>query len=262
MSILGQDSSTAAAGRAAAASSNRIWQFMDLFYLNQGQESSGYVTDDFLRSIARGAGVTRQRGGGRLEDARVDPAAPPVGHRGPARRHQQHALVPARARGQTSRLRGSSFEPAEFTAALDEPWRSERDRLRLAARLAAGLGLASGPTSPTSTTRASSRSAPRRAGASGCRARATRSSRGCPVALMGSSGTPRSSRPRSCPASSRGSRQLAGLVGLRFSLYLTYLELFEIDAICQWCVGSAVIMAVLAVLTVLRALRQGEPLPG
>ena len=44
------------------------------------------------------------------------------------------------------------------------------------------------------------------------------------------------------------------VVGLLFSLYLTYLELFEIDAICQWCVGSALIMAVLAVLTTLRAI--------
>jgi hypothetical protein len=35
-----------AAGRVAAAASqqNKLWNFVDLLYLNQGEENSGYVT--------------------------------------------------------------------------------------------------------------------------------------------------------------------------------------------------------------------------
>ena len=35
----------------------RYWQFIDLFYANQGAENSGYVTDAFLEAVAEGAGV-------------------------------------------------------------------------------------------------------------------------------------------------------------------------------------------------------------
>ncbi len=57
ITILGPDSGTAHAAAASAAQRNRLWQFADLFYLNQGPERSGYVTDDFLTRIARGAGL-------------------------------------------------------------------------------------------------------------------------------------------------------------------------------------------------------------
>ena len=51
-SFLGPDSETAAKAVAAAAEQNRAWTFADVFYRNQGQENSGYVTPDFVRSIA------------------------------------------------------------------------------------------------------------------------------------------------------------------------------------------------------------------
>ncbi len=57
VAILGPDSASAAGAAAAAAEQNRIWQYADLFYLNQGRENSGYVTEAFLRRIARGADV-------------------------------------------------------------------------------------------------------------------------------------------------------------------------------------------------------------
>ena len=41
----------------AAGEQNRLWQFLQLFYLNQGGENSGYVTDAFLTGIAKAAGV-------------------------------------------------------------------------------------------------------------------------------------------------------------------------------------------------------------
>ncbi|GAC1574135.1 MAG: hypothetical protein NVS3B18_07700 [Candidatus Dormibacteria bacterium] len=54
---LGPDSLRAARAAGSAAQANRLWQFTALFYLNQGIENSGYVTDAFLRQIARGAGA-------------------------------------------------------------------------------------------------------------------------------------------------------------------------------------------------------------
>ncbi len=55
--IIGPDSKPAMRAALAAGEQNRLWQFMQLFYLNQGGENSGYVTDSFLTGIAKGAGV-------------------------------------------------------------------------------------------------------------------------------------------------------------------------------------------------------------
>jgi protein-disulfide isomerase len=55
--IIGEESVDAAAAAIAAGEQGRGWDFLELFYRNQGFERSGYVTDDFLREIARAAGV-------------------------------------------------------------------------------------------------------------------------------------------------------------------------------------------------------------
>ena len=55
--IIGPDSKPAMKAALAAGEQNRLWQFLQVFYLNQGGENSGYVTDSFLTGIARGAGV-------------------------------------------------------------------------------------------------------------------------------------------------------------------------------------------------------------
>jgi protein-disulfide isomerase len=55
--IIGPDSKPAMRAALAAGEQNRFWQYLQLFYLNQGGENSGYVTDDFLTSVAKGAGV-------------------------------------------------------------------------------------------------------------------------------------------------------------------------------------------------------------
>jgi protein-disulfide isomerase len=52
------EQSTAAAKAALSASKQgRYWNFVQLFYRNQGTEESGYVTPAFLKAIAKGAGV-------------------------------------------------------------------------------------------------------------------------------------------------------------------------------------------------------------
>ena len=55
--IIGPDSEDAAKAALAASKQGRYWQFIDLFYANQGAENSGYVTDAFLEAVAEGAGV-------------------------------------------------------------------------------------------------------------------------------------------------------------------------------------------------------------
>jgi protein-disulfide isomerase len=55
--IIGPQSKPAAKAALAAGEQGRFWNYLELFYRNQLEENSGYVTDDFLTSIAKGAGV-------------------------------------------------------------------------------------------------------------------------------------------------------------------------------------------------------------
>ena len=51
-SFLGRDSVRAAGAAAEAAAENRMFQFTDLFFRNQGPENSDYADADFMREIA------------------------------------------------------------------------------------------------------------------------------------------------------------------------------------------------------------------
>jgi protein-disulfide isomerase len=52
LEILGSDSTRAASMALALARQNRMWQFSELMYRNQGLEQSGFVTDRYLRALA------------------------------------------------------------------------------------------------------------------------------------------------------------------------------------------------------------------
>jgi protein-disulfide isomerase len=71
--VIGSDSIDAAKASLAAGEQGRYWNFVELFYRNQGGENTGYVTDEFLRAIAKGAGVAdlakwnRDRASGRWD---------------------------------------------------------------------------------------------------------------------------------------------------------------------------------------------------
>jgi protein-disulfide isomerase len=56
--IIGPDSKPAMEAILAAGEQERFWNYLQLFYANQGEENSGYVTDDFLTNIAKAAGVS------------------------------------------------------------------------------------------------------------------------------------------------------------------------------------------------------------
>jgi protein-disulfide isomerase len=55
--IIGPQSLPAGAAALAAGEQGRGWNYVELFYKNQGAENSGYADDAFLESIARSAGV-------------------------------------------------------------------------------------------------------------------------------------------------------------------------------------------------------------
>jgi protein-disulfide isomerase len=57
LTFIGPDSITAARAAAAAGAQNKLWDFADLFYQNQGTENSGYVTDKFIENIATNIGA-------------------------------------------------------------------------------------------------------------------------------------------------------------------------------------------------------------
>lgn len=57
LAIIGEQSIPAGAAALAAGEQGRGWNYVELFYRNQGEESSGYADDAFLEAIARGAGV-------------------------------------------------------------------------------------------------------------------------------------------------------------------------------------------------------------
>jgi protein-disulfide isomerase len=54
LSFIGPGSVAAGRVAAAAAEQNRLWNFIDLMYLNQGEENSGYVTPSYLRRLLDG----------------------------------------------------------------------------------------------------------------------------------------------------------------------------------------------------------------
>lgn len=57
LSFIGPDSVTAGRAAVAASRQDKLWNFADVFYYNQGKENAGYVTPDFLKRIYQAAGV-------------------------------------------------------------------------------------------------------------------------------------------------------------------------------------------------------------
>jgi protein-disulfide isomerase len=55
--VIGAQSVPAAAAANAAGEQGKFWSYIELFYANQGGENSGYVTDSFMTTLAKAAGV-------------------------------------------------------------------------------------------------------------------------------------------------------------------------------------------------------------
>lgn len=121
LAFLGPGSVNGAHMAAAAALQNRMFPFVELFFANQGQESSGYVTDAFLRALAEatpGLDVPRafaeresQEVARQLEQARDEARAFGI--------HATPSFLLGRA-GETPRpFAPESFDPASFGRAID-----------------------------------------------------------------------------------------------------------------------------------------------
>lgn len=55
--IIGQESVPAGAAAVAAGMQGVGWNFLEIFYRNQGKENAGYIDDVFLTAVAEAAGV-------------------------------------------------------------------------------------------------------------------------------------------------------------------------------------------------------------
>ena len=65
--FIGPDSDRLARVAVGAAAQNRMWQYVGLAYDRQGQENSGYATDDFINKLVRDAGLKKVDAGAAAE---------------------------------------------------------------------------------------------------------------------------------------------------------------------------------------------------
>jgi protein-disulfide isomerase len=121
LAFLGPDSTKAARAAAAAGEQGKLWNFVDVFYFNQGKENSGYVTDAFLdrvfravpglnvakakAAVARGAGSADVTAGRRLADRFGIDGTP--------------SFVYGRTGGRMKPLQSDTLTFADLRAALD-----------------------------------------------------------------------------------------------------------------------------------------------
>jgi protein-disulfide isomerase len=121
MDFIGTDSTRGAQMAEAVGMQNRLWEFVDIFYANQGAENAGFVTDEFLRDVAGG-----------IEGVDVDRAMDDRGL--PEIERQLQSADELRAAhgiestpsfligpsgGELRPLEVQSFEPSQFTDAID-----------------------------------------------------------------------------------------------------------------------------------------------
>jgi protein-disulfide isomerase len=72
--FIGADSERGLRAAIVAGRRGRLWNVVDLLFLNQGTEGSGWVTDDLLGEIARAAGLDAQLLLGELDGPALEDA--------------------------------------------------------------------------------------------------------------------------------------------------------------------------------------------
>ena len=120
LAFLGEDSREAAAMAAAAARQDKLFQFVDLVYRNQGAENTGWVDDDYLRRIGRAVGLDVERAMRERDDpavrAQLDEARRAAEQAGI---DSTPAFLVQRASEAPERLEVEALAPGPFTEALD-----------------------------------------------------------------------------------------------------------------------------------------------
>jgi protein-disulfide isomerase len=120
LAFIGQDSVKGARAVVAAGEQGKAWPFLEAIYANQGQENTGYMTDDFLKTMAQragadGAAILAASGSDQVTKALQEADA----------RATQFGLdsTPSfliTVDSQKPRRLRSSLEPGPFTASLDK----------------------------------------------------------------------------------------------------------------------------------------------
>jgi protein-disulfide isomerase len=121
VSILGSDSTTAARMAAAAGRQDKLWPFIDIFYANQGDEGTGYVTDAFLTRIAKAVR------GLDLQQALTDRDSPKIDRQLTEAQTEMTiagfqgtpSFLVGPSDGRLESLQFNSFTPAPFKQAID-----------------------------------------------------------------------------------------------------------------------------------------------
>jgi protein-disulfide isomerase len=121
LAFIGPDSETAVRAAYAAGLQNRLWQFLDLLYRNQGPENSGWVTDALLRATARaipGVGASTMMAARHTSE--IDNAILATQQQASsARVNETPTFFAGRTGGTLNRIPLTSLTPAAFRPTLD-----------------------------------------------------------------------------------------------------------------------------------------------
>ena len=121
LSFIGPDSVAAGRVAAAAAQQDKLWNFVDLVYLDQGEENSGYMTPAYLRGLL--AAVPGLNVGHALDASRTAAAAEALTQaNGVAAQYAVNAtpsLLIGRTGGPLRQFQPSALDAAPFQAEID-----------------------------------------------------------------------------------------------------------------------------------------------
>jgi protein-disulfide isomerase len=121
LSFIGPDSVTAGRTAAAAEEQNKLWNFVDLMYLNQGQENTGYVTPTYLHrllSAVPGLGVRAALTASQAP-ATATPLAQANAYASQAGVNSTPTFLIGKATGPLRQFQPSTLTPPPFEAALN-----------------------------------------------------------------------------------------------------------------------------------------------
>ena len=114
--FLGPDSDRLARAAAGAAAHDRMWQFVGLAYQRQGQENSGYATQDFIEGLAADAGI-RSLDAGTAAERQVRRAEQAAGTLGI---DSTPSFLIGRTDGRLSRFQPSELTPGAFVPRIEK----------------------------------------------------------------------------------------------------------------------------------------------
>jgi len=121
MAFIGPDSEKALRYTLAAGEQGKLWQFQDALYANQGEENSGWVTDDLLETIAKGLDLDwaklQKDADGAVTQQQAQSMAGEATQRQITGTPTFYVQV---GNGEPYQVNPSSFSPSEFATILDD----------------------------------------------------------------------------------------------------------------------------------------------